>query len=82
MSSRQPAKGFSGNCLFLPYCDDYTDDWVITGPVNVEEGTELTFRALHNDIWYFSMENLDWETGEDHHDRFQIYRHRRTVCLP
>lgn len=40
------------------------DDWVITGPVDVAEGMELTFLALHDGLWYFSMENLDWETGE------------------
>lgn len=56
--------GVDGNLAAVEYSSDFKDEWLVTPEFDVEEGMELQFRTVNDGLWYFSMDNVDWDLFE------------------
>jgi hypothetical protein len=60
--------GFEGSYAAMVRTDDdeYYDEWLITKPVTVKAGEELSFLALLNPHFFYSTSNVDYDAGPDY----------------
>lgn len=56
--------GLTGNCMTINYDIEYLDEWVVLPAVDVKEDMVLSFDIINDAFWYFSTDNVDWETYE------------------
>ena len=54
--------GLTGNCLSIIYDSEYLDEWVVFPEVTLGEDMILSFNTFNDGVWYFSMDNVDWDT--------------------
>ncbi len=65
--------GLTGNCISINYDMGYVDEWLIFPEVTLGENMMLTLDVFNDGIWYFSMENIDWESFEYIGDKIIAY---------
>lgn len=53
-----------GYAAFISFDMDYLDEWLVTPKVHVGDDMALSFMACADPVYFFSMENVDWDTFE------------------
>lgn len=56
--------GLTGNSMAINYSMEFLDEWFIFPEVTLGEDMMLSLDAYNDGIWYFSMDNVDWDTFE------------------
>ncbi|MDE5814026.1 MAG: choice-of-anchor J domain-containing protein, partial [Muribaculaceae bacterium] len=54
--------GLTGNGLSINFSMDYLDEWIVFPEVTLGDDMVLSFDAYNDGVWYFSMDNVDWDT--------------------
>ncbi|MDE5870485.1 MAG: hypothetical protein K2H22_00855, partial [Muribaculaceae bacterium] len=65
--------GLSGNCISISYDMDYVDEWLVFPEVTLGDDMVLTMDIYNDGLWYFSMENIDWDAFEYIGDKVIAY---------
>jgi hypothetical protein len=60
------------NAAFVNYSDTYCDEYLITKSVTVKENEELSFMAMLYPVYFYSMDNLDFDTYEYDGDKIVV----------
>lgn len=71
--------GFDGAAMAINFDPEYLDEWLVTPIVEVQPGMELSFKVLNDGVWYFSMENVDWETMQYVGDKIVAFDHKINI---
>jgi hypothetical protein len=65
--------GFSGDyAALVNYSENYCDEYLITKSVTINEGEELSFISYLTPVYFYSMDNLDWDTYEYEGDKVTV----------
>lgn len=65
--------GFNGAAMSINFDSNFLDEWLVTPEFTVRENMELSFNAINDGVWYFSMENVDWDTMSYVGDKILAY---------
>ncbi|MDE5849151.1 MAG: choice-of-anchor J domain-containing protein [Muribaculaceae bacterium] len=65
--------GLTGNCISINYDTEYLDEWLLFPEVTLGDNMVLTMDVYNDGVWYFSMENIDWDAFEYIGDKVIAY---------
>lgn len=65
--------GLTGNMLLLENQPGIIDEWIVFPEVTLGNDMLLSFSTLNEGIWYFSLENIDWDSMQYIGDKIPIY---------
>ncbi|MDE6291076.1 MAG: choice-of-anchor J domain-containing protein [Muribaculaceae bacterium] len=65
--------GVTGNSLAINYDSDFVDEWIIFPEVTLGDNMVLSFDAINDGVWYFSMDNVNWDTFEYEGEKIIAY---------
>lgn len=58
----QLISGVTGNVLFIKFDSEFLDEWVVMPEITLDGDMILSFDTFNDGLWYFSTENVNWET--------------------
>lgn len=65
--------GLSGNALAINFDSELLDEWVVFPEVTLGDNMILSLSTFNDGVWYFSVENVDWDTYEYIGDKIPAY---------